>query len=154
MRGLIISLMRGRCMSLASSHFTQEREMKTPVIFLVIISCSCLPLAIGCSCHPDYYLQPRSEVICFAYLNEPSIYKIKIVASQCKCLLGQNQRFSCIDFRLNSSQNVVGRVRGLFECQGGETPHFEFYLTSCPSVINQTGGGESKNEINDMNMIP
>ncbi|XP_011409850.1 PREDICTED: uncharacterized protein LOC100637196 isoform X2 [Amphimedon queenslandica] len=114
--------------------------MKTLVIFLLIISCSCLPLAIGCSCHPDYLTKPRSEVICFAYSNEASIYKIKIVASQCKCLLGQSQRFSCIDFRLNSSQNVVGRVRGLFECQGGGMPHLELFYSSCQSVINKAGG--------------
>ena len=127
--------------------------MQTFFIFLVI-SCSCLPLAIGCSCHPDYLSKPRSEVICFDYSSQPSIYKIKITTAQCKCLLGQSQRFSCIDFRLNSSQNVVGRVRGLFECQGGGLPHLELYYTSCPSVINKAGGGKLKMKLMMDDIIP
>ena len=98
-----------------------------------------VPLTLTCSCHPDYLSETRSEVICNAYSNQVSIYKARITTAKCKCLLRQSL-FSCIDFKLNSSQNVVGRVQGLYNCSSEESGmRLSYYYGNCPSIISKGG---------------
>ena len=107
-----------------------------------------VPLTLTCSCPHDYLSETRSEVICNAYSNEVSIYKARITTAKCKCLLRQSL-FSCIDFKLNSSQNVVGRVQGLYNCsiEDSRMPRLSYYYGNCPSIISKAGKWENKSEL-------
>lgn len=98
-----------------------------------------VPLTLTCSCPHDYLSETRSEVICNAYSNEVSIYKARITTAKCKCLLRQSL-FSCIDFKLNSSQNLVGRVQGSYNCSSKESGmRLSYYYGNCPAIISKAG---------------